>query len=205
MMTLTPTTPLLPALTPVRSVVPLRWRAAADLVVDADAVSWNGHRLPFASVRSVAYATRPRLVNLVQRRVERRVHLAGADDVIAIELATGAFGPRHETEHRSAYEGLVSMLHAVVEPRLRTEHLRQIAAGHTVPVGPLTLDRAGVAHAEGGRLSWDRLPTAALDGADVSIRAALPRPTDRPWHIPMICPNAVLLPELLDECGIAFA
>ena len=204
MMTLAPH---LPAIAPMHDVVPTRWLAAAACTVDGEGIIWDGVEIGFHEMTTVAYATRSGTINLVQRRVERRIHVTSTGRSLAIELATAPFGPRHEDHQRSIYGAVVEALHSVVEPRLCAELLREIAAGSVVNIGPLGLSAEGVRHQNirrGPALTWEQIPIAMLDGEDVTVVAAAPRLNDPAWVVDMIVPNGVLLPELLAECAEAF-
>lgn len=205
MMTLAP---LLPAISPMHQVVPTRWGAAAAITVDGEGIIWDGIEVGFHQITTVAYATRSRTLNLVQRRVERRVHVSSTGRSLAIELATAPFGPRHEDHQRGIYRAVVEVLYSTVEPRLRAQLIREIAAGSLANIGPLEVTAEGVRHRDARRepaLSWEQIPIASLDGEHVTIvAAAAPRRDDPTWVVEMIEPNAVLLPELFAECAEVF-
>lgn len=198
--------PLPPTFGPLELRVPTGWRTTAVFRVDDEAMEWDGHRMDFADIDRVAYATSERSLNLVQRQVTRRVHVGADDTTIAIEVGTQPFGPRSDVPHHQLYRTAVDVLHARVEPRLRAELRRRIAAGRMMTVGGLGLARAGVTLPAVERvMTWDRLPGAIFEGDRVRIRAAVGHHDEAPWDIPMLAPNAVLLPELLAECAEVFS
>lgn len=200
--------PLLSTISSVHEVVPTAWRREATCTVDGEGLIWGGDEMAFHAIATVAYATRERSLNLVQRRVERRIHVTGGGRSLSIELATAPFGPRHENHHRALYCGIVDALNSTVEPRLCGELIREVAAGSVVSVGSLDLAAEGMRHRQdlrGSALGWDQLPVASFDGEHVTVRAAGPRPGNLGWVVDMIEPNAVLLPELLAECAKVFS
>ncbi len=202
-----PSPPLLHAIEPMRFEVPVRWRASVECRIEPDGITWDGVCLPFARINSVAYATRSHPVNLVQSQVSRRIRLEAGAGVIDVNLGHRPFGPRVDDAHRFAHDTIVATVHDAVEPRLRAEALRRMAAGEPVAIGPLTLTHAGLTHGDHHAIrpvAWERLPVALLEGTQVVVRATVGS-AEQPWTLDQLTPNAVLLPELLEEAAQAFS
>jgi hypothetical protein len=197
-------TPLPPFVAPTELRVPLRRHEAVQLRLEADSISWGGSTVRFDEIQAVSYASRERVFNLVQRGLERRIQLVTDTTTLAIELATGAFGARHESAHSDAYRAIVDTLHVRVEPRLCVELSRAIAIGRPIFIGALRLDQSGL-HRGGESLGWERLPDAMFDGDQVVVNAGVCRSGDIDFAIPMREPNAVLLPELVSTCADVFS
>ncbi len=198
--------PSLPLLCPATFVVSRGWTETSSCVIDADSVRWDNRHVNLAEVTGAAYRTRRRSLNLVQRRTERVVVLETASDRCVIEMGTNRFGPSDARAQHDLYASLVATLHSQVEPRLRGDLLRSIAAGGSPMIGGLQLDRCGVTSASSGiSIEWRQLPEAQLERGVVVVRATIEHP-DRPVaSIPMLSTNAVLLPELLAEATFAFS
>lgn len=205
-MTLTDLPPTL--VTPTMIDVPLGRGRTVALSVDERSVAIGRRHVALEDVRTVAYGTHTGSLNLVQRRVERHVRLT--DDAGEIELALGvhAFGARNEFVHHQAYGAITTAIHAIVEPRLRAEILRTIASGAQVQIGDLWLDHDGIrsrSRAEDTPIAWAHLPVAEFQRRLVAITATIDRADTVTWTVPMLTPNAVLLPELLIDAADAFA
>lgn len=200
-------TDLLYAIEPFDVCIPMAWRRTATCRVDGDGIEWNGSRVRFDDVVSVSYSSRKRSLNLVQRQMERRVVMATATSRMTIVMGRTPFGPRAENVRQGAYDSIVAALYQSVEPRLRSELLRAMAAGEQVEIGSLVLGSSGITNTEAPQerpMTWDRLPGAFLDGDTVRVAAAISGGPES-WTLPMSCANAVLLPELLVEAAEAFA
>lgn len=204
-MTLTLPTPLLHDIDPAVLLVP-DGRRVHECRLDTVALTWNEHRIRYDAITAVAYATRARALNLVQRQVERRVRLRTATGSFELVLGSRPFGANHGATQHAAYRSVLATLHATVEPRLRAQLLRRMAAGAEVTVGPLRLTSSRIENlATGERVDWRQLPSAQLGRGVVSVSAAIEREAAALATIDMLLPNAPLLPELLDEATITFA
>jgi hypothetical protein len=203
------TTPFPTYVVPTSVVVPIAWRATAECSVNETGIGWNDVALAYTQITSVAYGTQVRTVNLVQRRVMRRLRIDSATgDCLDIHLARRPFGPRAEMPQQTAFALIVASLHEMVEPRLRARYLRAIAAGDTVTVGPISMNDVGMIHESdplGRPRGWDRLPIALLEADHVLVESAVAGFDQKPWVLDAMTPNAVLLPELLAEAAEAFA
>ena len=198
--------PSLPLLSPTTFVVTRGWTETSSCVVDAGSVNWNDQHVSFTEVTGLAYGTRRRSLNLVQRRTERTIVLETDRARCIIEMGTNRFGPSDERAQHDLYATLVATLHGRVEPRLRGDLLRSIAAGGSPMIGDLELDRCGVTSAVSGTsIEWRQLPEAQLEQGMVVVRATIEHPDMPLASIPMLSTNAVLLPELLAEATFSFS
>ncbi|MFV2040138.1 MAG: hypothetical protein ACC660_07835 [Acidimicrobiales bacterium] len=198
------TPPLLEEIEPAILAVPAR-RGRLTCLVDGDGVSWMDERVRFDEITSVAYATSSGRLNLVQARVERRIRLVTASGELQLDLGVRSFGTKFEDEHSAIYSTVVAAVHARVEPRLRSEALRAIAAGRTVRIGKLRLTRDDISIRGRKRLEWRQLPEAQLERRKVIVRGTLEQNTSVLCTLDMLTPGAVLLPELLAEATLPFA
>ena len=181
-------------------------RTEAQLSIDAGHMRWDEIEIDLDQVRAIAYAARPRRHWGLVRRVTRTIKLWTGDGApFTIELQGGTVTRSLETTQLPAYQAITSALYAATEPRLRAELLRGMAAGDTLQLGAWRLDDRGMHDADGFSMAWEHLPTAVLDGESVALTQRLEGGRVEHRRICMLTPNAVLLPELLDEAAIVFA
>lgn len=204
-MTATLPLPLMHEITPAVMPVP-DGRRTVECRLDATGISWGDRHVPYDHIASVAYSCRRRPLNLVQRRVERRLVLQARSGTLEIVMGRRAFGVDHDELHGAVYQAILSTLHHVVEPRLRSAMLRSMAADEVIRIGPLELDHSGLRLAGADRrIEWRQLPTAQLEQGKVVLRATIEHPSSALARIDMLVPNAPLLPELLDEAAVTFS
>ncbi len=202
------TTPLPNCFVPTSVVVPTGWRTTATCTVDGTGIAWDDVELAYGQMTSVAYSTQMRTVNLVQRQVRRHLSITSTDSELEIHLARQPVGPRAELPQQTAFAAMVASLHEMVEPRLRAEYLRAIAAGDTVVLGPISMNHIGMTHESDPLCAprgWDQLPLALLEADHVLVQSAVAGVNESPWKLNTMIPNAVLLPELLVEAAEAFS
>ena len=181
-------------------------RTDIQMAVDAAALRWDRVEVDLDQVTAISYAARPRRHWGVVRRVTRTIRLWTGDGApFGIELQGGTLTHSLEAPQLAAYGAITSALYAATEPRLRAELLRCMAAGDTVRLGHWRLDDRGLHDTSGLSVAWEHLPTAVLDGEAVVITHRLECGRVERRRISMLTPNAVLLPELLDEAAIVFA
>ena len=173
--------------------------------VDATSMSWNGHTVEFSDIASVAYRMRRRSLNLIQSRIERRIIVGTPHGDLQIALGTSPFGRSNEHEQQGAYQAIVEALYERVEPRLRSEIIRSIAAGRVTQIGVLQLSHDSVSNtATGETIEWRQLPVAQIEGRRVVVRATVEHDGDPVCSMDMLTRGAVLLPELLADATIPF-
>ncbi len=199
-------TPLLQNIEPVTLSTRLGRRAKFTCTIDGTGIQWGEHRLEFDDLTSLGYSTRTRRLNLVQRHLERRIRLLRGRDLFAIDLGHRSFGTDRDDEHLAIYSTVIASLHAQVEPRLRAEAIRAVAAGQSIQFGALRVSHDGlrVGH-RSDRLEWRQLPVAQLEGDRVVVRATIEHDAEPLCVIAMLTPGAVLLPELLAEATVPFS
>lgn len=197
-------TPLVHTIEPAVLTVPTR-RGHMTCLVDGDGVSWLGNRVRFDDITAVAYSTRQARLNLVQARFVRRIRLRTASAELRLDMGVRAFGPGFEDEYRSIYTTVVAAVHARVEPRLRSEAVRAMAAGEALRIGGLQLTREGISVRSGQRLEWHQMPEAQLEQDRVVVRGTAQYGPGALCTIDMLTLGAVLLPELLAEATLPFA
>lgn len=191
---------------PLELTVATSTRTAAHMAVDAAVLRWDQMEITLGQVSAIAYAARPRRHWGLVRRVTRTIRLWTGDGApFTIELQGGTLARSLETTQLPAYGAITSALYASTEPRLRAELLRRMAAGDTLQLGQWRLDDRGMHDATGFSMAWEDLPTAVLDGESVAITHRLEGGRVQHRRISMLTPNAVLLPELLDEAAVVFS
>lgn len=191
---------------PLELTVPTSAHTKVQMVVDSDALWWDGYLIDLERVAAVAYSARPRRHRGVVRRVSRVIRLwTGVGEPFEIELDGGSLGRSLEQPQLAAYAAITSALYAGAEPRLRSELLRGMAAGEEIPIGQWRLDRRGMHDSTGLSVAWEHLPAAVLDGEVVAITHRLECGRVEHRRVSMLTPNAVLLPELLDDAAVVFA
>lgn len=201
------TTPLPNCVLPTSVVVPTGWRTSATCTVDESGIVWDGQEVAYDQITSVAYSTSVHTMNFVQRRIMRHLSIRSTSVQLEIQLARHPFGPRAEHPQQSAYAAMIASLHEIVEPRLRSEYLRSIAAGDTVVIGAISMNHVGMTHEsdpDGPPRTWSQLPLALLEADHVLVESAVAGVNEGPWKVNTMIPNAVLLPELLVEAADAF-
>ncbi|MEM7286948.1 MAG: hypothetical protein AAF480_11400 [Actinomycetota bacterium] len=176
------------------------------MTVDASTLLWDGAMVDLDSVTAISYSAKRRRHRGLARRVTRAISLWRADGApFVIELDGGTLGHSLEEPQRAAYGAITGALYAATEPRLRAEALRRMAAGDVVGLGHWRLDDRGLHDGAGLSIAWEHLPTAVLDGEAVAITHRLECGRVEHRRLSMSTPNAVLLPELLDEAAIVFS
>lgn len=181
-------------------------RSDLRMAIDATVLRWDELEVRLDDLTAIAYAARARRRLGVVRRVSRTIRLWQGDrPPVVIDLHGGTLARSLEGPQLAAYGAITSALYAAAEPRLRAELLRRIATGDRVQLGPWTLDARGISDDTGLSVGWDQLPTAVLDGEFVAITHRREGGGVDHRRLSMLTPNAVLLPELLDEAAVVFA
>jgi len=198
-------TPHLHELAPTTFVVPRSWAVGTPCDIDSQGVQWGDQRIQFSDLTAVAYRATKRSRNLVQRHIARSIWLTGRSETLHIALGHERFGPNRDAQLHDIYGSLTDALHTHVEPRLRSELVRRLAAGEDVWIGALRLDRHGVHNpVERRSMNWRQLPVAQVEGKDISIRAVIEAAPSVAETVPMQAANGVLLPELVAEASLLF-
>jgi hypothetical protein len=180
-------------------------RHQTEVVIGSHRLDIGGRSVALDDIEAVAYSTRRRQANLVQRRIRRRIGLALPDDGLVLELGTRRFGRQDADRDAAAFDALVRVLHERVEPRLRRRRVAHLCAGGELTLGPLTLASSGltVRIPAGERVwSWRSTPLAELRGDHVAL---VDGGRDGSVHcrIDADIPDAVMLPELLWSASAA--
>lgn len=181
-------------------------RSEIHMTIDAFDLRWDRVHVDLEQITAISYAARPRRHWGIARRVTRTIRLWSGDGApFEIELQGGTLSHSLEAPQLAAYGAITSALYAGTEPRLRAELLRRIAAGDTVQLGHWRIDDRGLHDTVGMSIGWEHLPTATLDGESVVITHRLECGRVERRRLCMLTPNAVLLPELLDEAAVVFS
>lgn len=193
------------ALAAQRIVVAPGTRHHTEVVISSHRLDIAGRSVALDDIDSVAYSTRRRQANLVQRRIRRRIRLGLPDGALVLEFGAQRFGRQDAAREAAAFDAVVRVLHERVEPRLRRRRVEHLCAGGALKLGPLTLASTGltVGSADGERVwPWRSTPLADLRGDHVALVDGGPHGTIH-CRIDADIADAVMLPELLWSASAA--
>ncbi|HEY3241079.1 MAG TPA: hypothetical protein VGL92_16055 [Acidimicrobiia bacterium] len=182
--------------------------AKKRLLLDEEMLQWGDERVPLASVEAVAYCVTRTSINGVPSGTNYSFFVWSQGRQTKIVLGTAlARGKAARDAYAEAFTSLADTVARLVEPRLRQALADRVARGETVEIAGVRLSAHGIEKnvpLRGTRsVSWDRFAGAGFHQGMVAVHAVRDggRDSKAAFTVAMTEPNAVLLPDLLQQCA----
>ena len=178
------------------------------LYVDLEQLVWGDERVLLNSVDAVAWTITHHSMNGVPTSTNYLFTLWRGNDQVKIGFnAVSVSSKAHKDGLTNLFEELVSASARLIQPRLREQILKQVARGEVVEVAGVRLSQQGIERparlGSNKAVRWDRYAGARFQRGTIEVRATQDDgvTVKRVFAIAMGAPNAVLLPELLQQCA----
>jgi hypothetical protein len=179
-----------------------------QLRLDTETLIWGDEQIPLRAVEAVAYTVTRVSTNGIPTTTNYKFTVWVGSRQTRVYFSVGSLGRRERKDcYAGVFHALAGTSARVIEPRLRRQVADRVASGETVDVAGVRISRHGftpTARFKGTNLiTWDRFAGATFKAGSVavSVLAGDGKSGKRQLNVPMGEPNAVLLPELLQQCA----
>lgn len=182
--------------------------AKKRLLLDEEVLCWADERVPLAAVEAMAYCVTRTSINGVPPGTNYSFFVWSQGRQTKVVLGTAlARSKAARDAYAEAFTALADTFARLVEPRLRRALAERVARGETVDIAGVRISARGVEKnvpLRGTRsVAWDRFAGAGFHQGTVAVHAIRDggRDAKAAFTVAMTEANAVLLPELLQQCA----
>ena len=182
--------------------------AKKRLLLDDEVLQWGDEQVPLSAVEAVAYCVTRTSVNGVPSGTNYSFLVWSQGRQTKIVLGTALARSKAGREaYAEAFTTLANAFARLVEPRLRGALAERVARGETVDIAGVRISSRGIEKnvpLRGTRsVPWDRFAGAGFHQGMVAVHAVQDgrRQSKASFTVAMTEPNAVLLPDLLQQCA----